>query len=546
LIRIKNRRDLPEILVNASSDASPLEREAAAQDVLVAGLRDPSAYPHPVDQVEHIETHISHVFLAGDYAYKLKKPLDLGFLDFSTLAKRRFYCEEELRLNRRLAPRIYLSVVAVTGDLERPRVDGEGAVREYAVKMRRFPQECLLTRLPVTRSLADRIAEAVAAFHAGAAAVEPDTDYGTPRVVLHFMAENFAQIRQRLADAQVLSRLERLESWTRERWQALTPVIERRRREGRVRECHGDMHRGNIALVDDEPIFFDGIEFNAELRWIDTMSELAFLVMDLEEAGAADRGRRLLNRYLELSGDYAGLLVLDFYKVYRAMVRAKVAAIRLGQEDVEPDEAQRDREDFERYLALAEGYTEQRPQRLLITHGVSGTGKSRLGILLRERLPLIHIRSDIERKRMSGLPPLARTGSDMQSGLYAPAVSEQTYARLLALADVILDAGYSPLVDATFLAAARRRPFLDLAQAKGCPCRILELTASRELLEARVARREAAGRDPSEADLAVLQEQLAAVEPLTAAERALAIRIDTARPPKLDQLLAAIERDKGL
>lgn len=504
-------------------------------------MLDPSAYPHAVDRVEHIETHISHVFLAGDFAYKLKKPLDLGFLDFSTLAKRRFYCEEELRLNRRLAQRIYLGVVPITGGLERPQVDGEGVACEYAVKMRRFPQERLLTRLPVTRSLADRIAEQVADFHARVPAVDPDTDYGTPPTLLHFMVENFTQIRRRLSDPGILSRLSSLENWTRGRWQALTPVLEQRRREGRVRECHGDMHRGNIALVDDELIIFDGIEFNAQLRWIDTMSEIAFLVMDLEEAGEADRGRRLLNRYLEISGDYAGLLVLDLYKVYRAMVRAKVAAIRLGQEDVEPDEAHRDREDFERYLALAEGYTERRPQRLLITHGVSGTGKSRLGILLRERLPLIHIRSDIERKRLNGLPPGARSGSGIGTGLYTPAASDRTYARLLELAEVILAAGYSPLVDATFLKASRRRPFLDLAQAKDCPCRILELTAPRQLLRARVARREAAGRDPSEADVEVLNDQLAAVEPLTEAERGLAVRIDTAHPPPLEMLLAMLD-----
>lgn len=514
-------------------------------DRLITGMQDPRAYAHPVDRVEHIETHISHVLLAGDYAYKLKKPLNLGFLDFSTLEKRRFYCEEELRLNRRLAPHIYLEVVPITGSPESPRVGGEGGggVFEYAVKMRRFDQDDLLTRLPVTPSLADRIAERVADFHARVPAVEQESEYGTPGAVLAPMLENFEQIRTHLRDKVMLARLQPLERWTRGRHDALWQVLERRRQEDRVRECHGDMHRGNIALVDEELVIFDGIEFNPRLRWIDTMSELAFLVMDLEEADEADRARRLLNRYLELSGDYEGLLVLDFYKVYRAMVRAKVTAIRLGQEDVQPEEAARDRREFERYIALAEGYTRGRSQWIVITHGVSGTGKTRLAMELRDQVPLIHIRSDLERKRLFGLPARARTGAGIQTGIYTREAGDRTYARLLELASLILDAGYSPLVDATFLKASNRAPFLELARAKGYPCSILDLRAPEDLLRDRVRRREANGTDPSEAGLAVLRSQLLLREPLTETERALAIQVETRHSPRLDALLSMLASD---
>jgi aminoglycoside phosphotransferase family enzyme/predicted kinase len=520
-------------------DCSQRGRETLTQyDRLIAGLRDPLAYPHAVERVEHIETHISHVLLAGDYAYKLKKPLNLGFLDFSTIEKRRFFCEEELRLNGRLAPHIYLGVVPITDSPEGARVGGEGKVLEYAVKMQRFSQEDLLTTLPVTPSLADRIAERVADFHAHIPAAAKDSEHGTPQAVLIPMLENFEHTRARLQDRAALARLQSLERWTRQRRDALWQILEQRRGEGRIRECHGDIHRGNIALVGGELVIFDGIEFNPGLRWIDTMSELAFLVMDLEEAGEADQARRLLNRYLELSGDYGGLRVLDFYKVYRAMVRAKVTAIRLGQEDLDPDEAARDREEYDRYVALAESYTRSKPQRLIVTHGVSGTGKSRLAMALRERSPLIHIRADLERKRLFGLPAQARTASGAQRGIYTPQASDRTYARLRDLAALVLDAGYSPLVDATFLKASRRAPFLDLAAAKGCPCTILDLTAPQDVLLERVMQREARGRDPSEAGVAVLRAQIASEEPLSEAERGLCVRVDTGNPPEIGELLA--------
>jgi predicted kinase len=351
------------------------------------------------------------------------------------------------------------------------------------------------------------------------------------------MTHNFEQIRSRLSEPVVLQRLGTLEDWTLARHRALAPVLAARRREGHVRECHGDMHRGNIAYDRGEILIFDGIEFNPDLRWIDTMSELAFLVMDLEEAGEQDQARRLLNRYLELTGDYAGLGVLDFYKVYRALVRAKVTAIRLGQADVEAAEAAQARRELERYLALADGYTRPRPRRLCLTNGVSGSGKSRLAAALRERLPLIHIRSDIERKRLHGLPADARTGAGLAAGIYTPEAGRRAYARLWELAGIILDAGYSPLVDATFLKEDQRRPFLVLAEARGIPCTILDIEAPEAVLRARVRAREAQGADPSEAGISVLESQLAAREPLTERERLLAIPIDTTRPDALDDLL---------
>ena len=512
--------------------------------VLIEALRRPQAYPHEAGSVEHIETHISHVLLAGEYAYKFKKPLDLGFLDFSTLERRRFCCEEELRLNRRLAPDLYVGVVTVNGTLDAPRIDGAGPILEYGVRMRRFPQSALLDRQPVTDELMTRLAEHIADFHAGLPVAGLGSGFGTPARVLEPMLENLTQIRARLDDPEALARLESLETWIRARFEALTPVIEQRRAEGFVRECHGDMHRGNIALVDDRILIFDAIEFNPNLRWIDTASEIAFLVMDLEQEGELGAAQRFLNRYLERSGDYGALAVLDFYKVYRALVRAKVLMIRSRQDDLRPEEAAATRSDFARYLDLALSYTRTRRRHLLIACGLPGSGKSRLSYRLREALPLIHLRSDVERKRLFGLGELARTTSSIDRGIYFPRATDWTYERLHRLADDILASGYDVLVDATFLARRRREHFAALARRHRAGFAILALEAPLEVLRERVVRRLAQGADVSEADLSVLECQYASRQPLSELEHSRALVIDTSRdnafPEILDHLRALL------
>ena len=512
---------------------NPLER-------IVAGLRDPAAYPHPVDTVVHLETHISHVLLAGDYAYKLKKPLNLGFLDFSTLERRRFCCAEEVRLNRRLAPRLYLGVVPVTGTLEQPRLGGSGGTLDYAVKMHRFDPAGLLSLRPLDGSLPERLAERIAAFHQSLPAAGPAQPYGEPAAILDPMRTNFAQIRAHLGSHAPAARLDALEAWTLARQAALRPTLVRRKAEGWVRECHGDMHRGNIALDGADLLIFDGIEFNPALRWIDTLSELAFLIMDLEEAGEVAVARRLLNRYLECSGDYEGLGVLTFYKVYRAMVRAKVIAIRLGQEDLSARERARDQAALEAYLDLAEGYVRLPRPGLYLARGPSGSGKSWLCLGLRAGLPLLHVRSDIERKRLFGLPEGARTRAAERDRIYAPEADARTYERLLVLARSLLEAGYSPLLDATFLSASRRAPFLALARERGVACTLLDCQAPEAVLRQRVRARAQASCDPSEADLSVLERQLAGWEPLDAQEQARILVVDTTREKVLEELCARL------
>jgi uncharacterized protein len=413
--------------------------------------------------------------------------------------------------------------------------------------MRRFPQSALLDRQPVTDELMTRLAEHIADFHAGLPIAGPVSGFGTPARVLEPMLENLAQIRARLDDSEALVRLESLETWIRARFEALTPVIEQRRAEGCVRECHGDMHRGNIALVDDRILIFDAIEFNPNLRWIDTASEIAFLVMDLEQEGEQGAAQRVLNRYLERSGDYGALAVLDFYKVYRALVRAKVLMIRSRQDDLRPDAAAAIRSDFARYLELALSYTRTRRRHLLIACGLPGSGKSRLSYRLREALPLIHLRSDVERKRLFGLGELARTASSIDRGIYFPRATDWTYERLHRLADGILASGYDVLVDATFIARYRRERFEVLARRHRAGFAILALEAPLEVLRERVARRLARGTDVSEADLSVLERQYASRQPLSELEHRHALVIDTSRdaafPEFLDRLRALLDAE---
>ena len=484
---------------------------------LIEALKHPGAYPHPVTGVEEVQTHISTVLLTGDYAYKLKKPLDLGFLNFAALADRKRYCEEELRLNRRLAPSLYLDVVAFTGSPESPGFDGEGEAFEYAVKMRQFDQDTLLDRVLARGELSlarmEEIADRVAVFHAGAAVAGADLPFGTSEAVYAPMAQNFEQLAPLITDPDQQAQLERLAAWTRARFEELRPLLDARKREGCIRECHGDMHLGNMALIDGELAIFDGIEFNDYFRWIDVMSEIAFLVMDLDDRGAHTHARHVLNRYLERSGDYEGLRLLRFYQVYRAMVRAKVSSIRLSQGGLSDEERARILKAYQGYADLAEHYTTLHRPGIAITYGLSGSGKTTVSQALVDELGAIRLRSDVERKRLFGLPPEADSKSAVNAGIYTAEATQRTYDRLRELCGVLAESGFLAVADATFLKRAQRRAFADLAGTLGCPFLVLELTVDNAELRRRVVARAQQGGDASEADLAVLEQQFASREP---------------------------------
>ena len=514
-----------------------MDAPLARQEILVTALR--SALGEPV---EVVETHISWVLLAGDYAYKIKKAVDLGFLDFSTLEKRRFYCAEELRLNRRLTPDLYLEVVPIAGSPYHPDLNGPGPAIEYAVKMRRFPQACLLDQVllrgELTPETVDAIARSIADFHGHTAIADNQSPFGTPERTYLPVAENFAQIRPRLRDKEDLIRLDKLEQWSEREYQARFDALAARKARGLVRECHGDLHLGNMALLDGEAVPFDCIEFSDNLRWIDVISEAAFLTMDLQDRGRPDLARRFLNAYLEQTGDYEGLEVLRYYLVYRAMVRAKVACIRAGQDGLSADHWTQ----YRNHIELAADFTRPFHPFLAITHGLSGSGKTTVTDSLLEATSLFRVRSDVERKRLYGLKPEARSGAGLDEGMYSPEAGERTYRRLADVARAIIQSGFSAIVDAAFLKRRERTAFHELAQELSVPFVILDVTAPESLLRERVKQRMQHGQDASEADITVLENQLRNSEPLDASELAVAIEVDTEQTENVQALVQRLTK----
>ena len=507
---------------------------------LIQGLLQPAAWSESVTEIRHIETHISTVLLTGDYAYKIKKPVDFGFLDFSSLARRKHFCEEEIRLNSRLAPKIYRDVVSITGTVDQPRMGGVGPVIEYAVQMNQFEPDALLSnhsdQLTVERM--DQLAQIVAEFHGSIAVADPHQSFGTVAAVFAPMAENFVQIRALLDQADDLQRLDQLERWSKGQTESLQNLLIQRRDDGFIRECHGDMHLGNIALVDDEILIFDGLEFAPGLRWIDTISEIAFLTMDLQEKGRVDLAQRFLNSYLAITGDYEGLRLLRFYQAYRAMVRAKVDLIRLQQPDLSVAGRETVLADYRAYLALAESYTCETAPALIITHGLSGSGKSTVVMSLLGVFSAIQLRSDIERKRLAGLAAGSDSGSALHQGIYNSRMTDETYQQLKNLVAMVINAGFMTVVDATFLKYSQRQLFSELALRLNVPFLILDFQLPEQILRKRIDQRLVDGGDPSEANQAVLDAQLVDRELLTASEKAVSVRIT----PEKRGLTAEIKR----
>ena len=522
----------------------------AAQLPLVSALQNPAVYGHAVTGLQLLETHISWVILTGEYVYKIKKAVNFGFLDYSTLEKRCFYCQEELRLNRRFAPQLYLDVVAIGGTVGRPSLQAGAEPIEYAVRMKQFPQSGLLSALAASNALTpetiDALALQVSAMHAAVERADRHAEHGLPDDIHHWVMENFEHIRPALHEVEQLQQLQQVESWCQREFDDRRDVLERRRRDGFVRECHGDLHLGNLTLIDGRITPFDGIEFNPQLRWIDVISEIAFLVMDIRDRGYPRLATRLLNAYLQHTGDYSGLAVLRYYLVYRALVRAKVAVLRLPQTHSTLDE-QNVWYEYRSYMELAAHYVRPPLAALIITHGVSGSGKSYYAAQLAERLGAIQLRSDVERKRLHGYAAAADTQSRLEAGIYSADASTRTYEQLAALARTVIEAGYPVIIDATFLQYALREQFRELSGSLDVPFVLLQCEADRDTLCARIRSRQAAGGDPSEAGIEVLDAQLAAREPLMPEEMAAVLGVDSGMDITIKELHGQlVERIKAM
>ena len=503
---------------------------------LLQALQNPALYPHPVTSFSVVETHISWVLLTGPYAYKIKKPLDFGFLNFTTLAARKHFCEEELRLNRRTTDQIYLDVLPITGTEQEPVLGGSGKPFEYAIKMRQFPQQALLNELLAQGKLAtghiDALAKLIAQFHQKAPRVAKEHPLAQASAIVAPILENFQHARPLLRDDKDLQQLARIEQWTLATIEHLGLLLEHRGAQGAIRECHGDLHLGNVALIDGQPTPFDCIEFNEPFRLIDIGMDIAFMIVDLEEHGLDSMARRMTSLWLEGTGDYEGLALLPLYKSHRAMVRAKVALFRLGQTE---DTAQRQAivREYRHYADLADSYSASPLRFLAITHGVSGTGKSSVALALVEALGGVRIRSDVERKRL--LP-------DADSAtLYAADASTATYQRLHQLAEQALEGGSAVVLDATYLQKAQREAAQALAERLSAPLLIIQCEAPLPLIEQWLEERQQQGEDPSDATLEVVKAQLSSREPLDDAEAAHSFAIDTSRTEGFKELVSQVK-----
>lgn len=511
---------------------------------LIAALQNPALFAHPVKEFQVIETHISWVLLTGEYAYKIKKPMNFGFLDFTELSGRAHFCAEELRLNQRLTDDLYLEVLPITGSVEAPQLGGDGAPIEYALKMRQFPQNQMLSTLQANGELTaahiDQMARQIAQFHLAAPKVAVEHPLGTPDSVMAPVEQNFEQIRPFLSDKADLVQLDALQAWARSNFDRLHGLFETRKAEGFIRECHGDIHLGNATLIDGKVVIFDCIEFNEPFRLTDVYADTAFLAMDLEDRGLKSLARRFISQYLEITGDYAGLELLNFYKAYRALVRAKVALFSMPA-DADGVQRATTLRQYRNYANLAESYSAIPSRLLAITHGVSAVGKSHVAMRMVEAVGAIRLRSDVERKRLFG-EQAEQAAGQLQQGIYADDASQKTYQHLHQLAGTILRAGFPVVIDATYLKQAQRQAAADVASETGVPFLILDCNAPDAVIASWLAQRQADQNDPSDATLEVVAAQQASRDPLTGEELLKAKRVETNESGSLDELVKQIRQ----
>jgi aminoglycoside phosphotransferase family enzyme/predicted kinase len=514
---------------------------------ILQSLLSSSAYPEPVSSVHLVQTHVSFIFITDEFVYKIKKPVNLGFLDFSTLDRRRFYCTEEVRLNRRLCPDIYLGVAELRETPGGARFYGDGKLIDYAVKMKKLPEEKMLDRLlregRVTAGDIRRIARTIGEFHRSAERSNEIDSYGSTESIRRNWDENFRQIERvapMLCGAEDLRIIKNwVEAFLSEHEGALADRVAR----GFIRDCDGDIHMGNICLS-DQVMIFDCIEFNKRFRYSDTAADIAFLLMDLEFHDRPDFSALLLDEYIAITGDTEIGTVLDFYKTYRAVIRGKVAGFKLIDPDIPPDEQRTARDEAVRYFMLAKGYVIRKnfPASLIITCGLMGTGKSSTVAALAFQLGADIISSDAVRKMIAHLPEHARDFSGYGKGIYSAGFNEATYNRLLAGAEASLSEGRTVIVDATFRRKRDRDRFRLLAERMSVPFRIVQTVCPEAIVRERLEERATDPGAISDGRWELFREQADDFEPPSGSEGEL-VTIDTSRPigEICDSILRALE-----
>ncbi|WP_373535799.1 AAA family ATPase [Microcoleus sp.] len=501
---------------------------------LIQQMLQPGFYPHSVTEpVQLIQTHASFVLLTGDYTYKIKKPVNFGFMDYSTLEKRQHFCTQELLMNRRTAPEIYLEVLSIVqrGDLFKfvsdsaEIIPAEVAV-EYALKMREFPQDSLflslLERGQLTEQLMAELGREVAKFHSTAITNSYIRTFGEVSQIRTAIDNNYLISQKYIGGPQTQTQYQETKDYTDAFFAKNPELFERRIANNKIRECHGDLHLRNIALWQNKILLFDCIEFNEPFRFVDVMYDIAFTVMDLESRGRRDLGNVFLNTYIEQTGDWEGLQVLPLYLSRQAYVRAKVTSLMLDDASVSTDEKAQISQTAAHYYKLAWEYTKPRRGKLTLMSGLSGSGKSTVARYLAARTGAIQIRSDAVRKHLGGIPLNERGGQD----LYSDEMTAQTYGRLLELGIILAERGWDVILDAKFDRQNLRTDAINLAQSHGLSWQIVYCTAPIAVLRERLQQRRG---DIADATAELLSSQQAEAEAFTEIEQISVNIIDTAQ-----------------
>jgi aminoglycoside phosphotransferase family enzyme/predicted kinase len=482
-------------------------------------------YRHPTGRIVRIETHISIVYLAGRFAYKIIKPVAPGFADFTAPETRRRCCEAQLQLNRPLAQGLYLGVLPITRRGHTVTLESSGRAVEHAVKMRRFDESGLFSSLARSGALSlhdvDGAAHRLAAWHRHAPRDAPLARYGSAAL----LKAQIEAVNVALQAGCGEPPLPEIAAWCGQQVAQRSAAIDRRRANGFVRACHGDLHLDNVMRWRGKISMFDCIDFDDALRWVDIANDIAFLVMDLRAQAGTRLSNRLLNAWLEASGDYAALELMQLYVVYRALVRVLVAHLR--SRSGSSSKAAAGARDAARYMEIAAAETQKPPPVMLLCHGFSGSGKSVASRALAELSGAVWLSSDVERKRMESM---AAADVRLDATHYTAEARHAVYDHLLCLATSVLQAGYSVIVDATFLEHRHRHAFFALGERLGVCVRILDFRAAPDILAERIGKRRRNQRDASDADTSTLSLQLATAEPLTSAETAQTLTFDTAVP----------------
>lgn len=494
---------------------------------VIEQMQKPEFYPHPVTEpIKLLQTHISYVLLTGEFAYKVKKPVDFGFINFSTLEKRQHFCNEELRMNQRGARDWYLEVLPITQSGDRIQLGGDGETVEYALKMRQFPQDALFSEMHARGELTEQHLEDLGHFLARFHATSPTNDhirtFGEVSQIRAAFDENYEQTQKYIGGPQTQQQFEETKRYTDRFFEERQDLFERRVQNDKIRECHGDLHMRNIALCGDQLIIFDCIEFNEPFRFVDFMYDVAFAVMDLDARQSPQLGNAFLNAYIEPTGDWEGLQLLPLYLSRQAYVRAKVTSFLLDDPGVPEADKKQASESAAKYYRLAWEYTQQRDGRLMLMSGLSGSGKSTVARQVARRTNAIHLRSDAVRKHLAGIPLDQRGGKE----LYTPEMTQKTYGRLRELGVMLASQGFPVILDAKYDRVGLRQEVISAAKEKNLPVEILHCAAPMEVLRQRLDGRTG---DVADATSDLLDSQQKSAESFTQDEQGYVRTIDTTK-----------------